>query len=219
METWSVAVNRSRRHLSFACVPLFAAAMAAFPRPAHADRITPPPVPENIQVEAGHKAYFVGHAFGTQNYICLPSSNSPTGFAWTLFGPQANLFNDAGRQVMTHFSSANAEEVDNPVRPVWQHSKDTSAVWGRMVPNGSVAVPGAIPWLLIEVVRDEEGPSGGSKMTVTTFIQRLNTVGGTAPATGCAGYGDIGQRKYVPYEADYFFYKAERSHGKESDEF
>jgi hypothetical protein len=198
---------------------LAAAMSVALPRAAHADPITPPPVPPNIQVAEGHRASFVGHAFGTQNYICLPSSTSPTGFAWTLFGPQANLFNDAGRQVMTHFSSANAEEVDDPVRPVWQHSKDTSAVWGKMVLNGSVAVPGAIPWLLIEVVRDDEGATGGSKMTVTTFIQRLNTIGGTAPATGCAGYGDIGQRKYVPYEADYFFYKAEGSESDETDEF
>jgi hypothetical protein len=218
METWSVAVNRSRRHLSFACVPLFAAAMTAFPRPAHADRITPPPVPENIQVEADHKAYFVGHAFGTQNYVCLPSSSSPTGFAWTLFGPQANLFNDADRQITTHFSRPNPDENDT-VRPVWQHSRDTSSVMARMVPNGFVKVPGAIDWLLLEVIRTEEGPTGGDKLKGTTFIQRLNTVGGVAPATGCTQLAEVGNRQYVPYAADYFFYRQDRRHDDESGDF
>ena len=70
------------------------------PQLAHADQVTPPPVPANLQVEAGHQAFLEGHAVGTQNYICLPSGS---GFAWTLFGPQATLFNDDDKQVITHF--------------------------------------------------------------------------------------------------------------------
>ena len=45
---------------------------------------------------------------------------------------------------------------------------------------------GAIPWLLLQVVGAEPGPTGGDKLTGTTFIQRLNTSGGIAPSTGCA---------------------------------
>jgi hypothetical protein len=72
-----------RRTLSTACV-LALAGVRGPPGPI-ASR---PSVPENIQVPEGHKAYFVGRAFGTQNYICLLAGS---GVAWTLFGPQANL--------------------------------------------------------------------------------------------------------------------------------
>ena len=52
-----------------------------------------------------------------------------------------------------------------------------------------------------------EGPSGGDNLTETTFIQRLNTIGGLAPATGCGALSDVGNEAFVPYTADYFFYK------------
>ena len=42
----------------------------------------------------------------------------------------------------------------------------------------------------------------------TTFIQRLNTVGGSAPETGCDIPTDVGRKAFVPYRANYFFYKA-----------
>jgi hypothetical protein len=35
----------------------------------------------------------------------------------------------------------------------------------------------------------------------------LNTEGGVAPSTGCAVPTDIGNKEFVPYKADYFFYK------------
>jgi len=43
---------------------------------------------------------------------------------------------------------------------------------------------------------------------VTTFVQRVNTEGGVAPATGCAQLADVGKKAFVPYKADYIFYKA-----------
>jgi hypothetical protein len=43
-------------------------------------------------------------------------------------------------------------------------------------------------------------------MTQITFIQRLNTKGGSAPAIGCAVPGDVGKQTLVPYSADYFFF-------------
>ena len=35
-----------------------------------------PAVPANLEVPAGHSVFLVGHASGTQNYICLPSDRS-----------------------------------------------------------------------------------------------------------------------------------------------
>ena len=38
------------------------------------DTVTPPPVPSDLVVPAGKKAFLIGHAYGTQNYLCLPST-------------------------------------------------------------------------------------------------------------------------------------------------
>jgi len=44
-------------------------------------------------------------------------------------------------------------------------------------------------------------------MTKTTFIQRLNTKGGSAPADGCSTPADVGNQTLVPYTADYYFFR------------
>jgi hypothetical protein len=187
--------------LLIACAAALAVAFTvSLPQPAHAD-----PVPDNIQVPAGNTVFLEGHAVGTQNYICLPSSS---GFAWTFFGPQATLFDDDDEQVITHFLSPNPFESGTP-RATWQHSRDTSTVWAMAIASSSdpdFVARGAIPWLLLQVVGAQEGPTGGDKLTATTFIQRLNTLGGVAPSTGCTR-STVGNKALVPYEADYFFYK------------
>lgn len=66
--------------------------------------------------------------------------------------------------------------------------------------------PGAIPWLLLKVVGSEPGPTGGDRLTVTTYMQRVNTMGGLAPSIGCTLAEDVGKREFVQYEADYVFY-------------
>ena len=196
----------TRRIMLVACVPVLAAAFTlALPRPAHARRVTPPRVPASIQAPAGSRAFLEGHAAGTQNYVCLPSSS---GFIWTFFGPQATLFNDDYDQVISHFLSPNPFEGGTP-RATWQSSRDTSTVWA--VSNVSSAdpkfvAPGAIPWLLLQVMT-LNGPTGGHQLAATIAIQRVNTSGGTAPATGCSLPADVGKKALVPYTADYFFYK------------
>lgn len=203
----------THRPLMLACVAALAAALiASLPQPVHANPdVEPPPVPSVLQPPAGHQVFLVGHAVGTQQYFCKFSG---AGFAWTQFGPQATLFKKNGKAIMTHFQSSNPfESPDHPVetgkaRPTWQDSKDASAVWAAPVPNASVTVtPDAIPWLLLEVVGAQPGPTGGEAMTRASFIQRLNTTAGRAPATGCAEAADIGKKVLVPYTADYFFYE------------
>ena len=171
--------------------------------------ITPPRVPANIQVPAGNKVFLVGHAVGTQNYVCLPSG---TGFNFVLFTPQATLFSDHDKQVTTHYFSPNPFE-GGTIRATWQHSRDTSTVWGQTIQSSSdpnFVAPGAIPWLLLQRVGAKDGPSGGDTLTATTFIQRLNTSGGVAPSTGCSSSTNVGNQAFVPYMADYFFYQRAR---------
>ena len=197
----------TRRILFIACATALAVAFTvSLSQPAHAAQVTPPPVPADIQVQAGEKAFFEGHAVGTQNYICLPSGTS---FAWIFFAPQATLFNDKDEQVITHFLSPNPFE-SGTLRATWQHSRDTSTVWALAIASSSdpaYVAPGAIPWLLLDVIDAQEGPTGGQKLTVTTSIQRVNTSGGVAPLTGCTLATDVGKKAFVPYTADYFFYK------------
>ena len=178
---------------------VLAVAFKVLPPPAHAAQATPPPVPFGIQVAAGNHAFLEGAAIGTQDYICLPSG---AGFAWTFFGPQATLFNEHDKQIITYFLSPNPFENGTP-RVTWQDSEDTSKVWGMTIAS-VVVEPGAIPWLLVEVVGAQDGPTGGDELLETTFIQRLNTAGGVAPTTPCT----VGMMALVPYSAEYFFYKA-----------
>ena len=187
----------------------FAVAIAvALPQTARAEKIQPPAVPANIEVGASYEPFLVGHATGTQNYVCLPQGS---GYAFVLFTPEATLFSKSGKQLTTHFFSPNPDE-NGTIRATWQHSRDTSAVWGRVQPGNSSSdpayvAPGAIAWLLVTVVGAEEGPGGGEALTDAKFIHRVNTAGGLAPSTGCSSAADVGRTAFVPYTTDYIFYK------------
>jgi hypothetical protein len=128
-----------------------------------------------------------------------------------LFTPEATLFSDQADQLTTHFFSPNPVE-GGIVRATWQDSRDTSIVWARAI--ASVADPnesGAIAWVLLQTAGTKVGPTGGNTLSRTTFVQRVNTVGGSAPATGCDVPTDTGHKAFVPYTADYVFYKAPSS--------
>jgi hypothetical protein len=185
----------------------FVAALAiAAPMAATAGGIVPPAVPSNLVVPEGNKPFAIAHAVGTQNYVCLPDGAS---VKWILFGPQATLFDNDGGQVATHFLSPNPAE-NGAARPTWQESRDTSAVWAAKQEESNdpqFVAPGAIKWFLLRVVGSQYGPDWGDRLAKTTFIQRVNTLGGLAPATGCATLSDIGQTRLAPYTADYVFYQ------------
>ncbi|HEV7735176.1 MAG TPA: DUF3455 domain-containing protein [Candidatus Binatia bacterium] len=201
----SLATSSGRRASSRAA--LIGAVLAMSPLTLDARPVTPPPVPGDIVVSAEHKPFLIGHAVGTQNYVCLPSSG-PSPFAWTLFGPQATVFDDHDRQIATHFLSPNPDEAGTP-RARW-HSQDSSSVWAVRDASSSDAdyvAPGAIPWFRLRVVGTDAGPDGGRRLTETTWLQRINTSGGVAPATGCAQSTDVGKVELIPYAADYVFFK------------
>jgi hypothetical protein len=178
-------------------------------------RPVPPAVPDAIKVEPGYKPFLAAHAVGTQGYVCIAVGST---YGWTPFGPQATLYNEEGEQILTHFLSPTPYSL--PPNPTWQHSRDSSIVWGEKIGSSSdsnFVAPGAIPWLLLEAVVVGDGPTGGDRLLPTRFIQRLNTVDGMPPSSGCAAPGNIGQRALVPYEADYFFYKEKARSQTDSD--
>src|SRR5215471_5341121 len=113
---------------------------------AAAQTVTPPPTPTTITPPAGNTAYAVGHAFGSQGYVCLPDPKNG-GTSWTINAarPEATLFvNVFGQpvQIITHFASIDANPNQNATLPVslggnatWQSSFDTSKVWAKAVGN------------------------------------------------------------------------------------
>ena len=187
--------------------------------------IPTPTTPERITPPAGTFAFLLGRGVGTQGYVCLPG---PTGgVSWTVNNarPEATLFTHIfGEevQIITHFLSPVVNPNDIGPKPprfgdvTWQSSFDSSRVWAQKkdfitagtdasCPNG-----GSIDCLLLQVIGFDEGPAGGKSLTKTTFIQRLNTKGGSAPAnpaTGCLASTDVGHQLLVPYSADYFFFR------------
>jgi uncharacterized protein DUF3455 len=181
----------------------------ALPSAGRAGEVTPPAVPPGLEVPAGNKAFLVGHAVGTQNYFC--TTTAAGGFAWKLFTPQATLFDDSGKEVITHFFSPNPIE-DGAIRATWQHARDTSTFWGKLFADPSTdpafVAPGAVAWVVLARAGVQNGPTGGGTLAVATFVQRVNTDGGVAPATGCAAPENVGATAFVPYTADYVFYRA-----------
>jgi hypothetical protein len=164
-----------------------------------------PSVPSNLEVPAGARLFLKAQASGTQNYICLAAG-------WSFMGPQATLFvntrflhTQISYQVATHYLSANPAENGTP-RPFWQSSVDTSRVSAKSIANSSdpeFVAQGAIPWLLLQVVLSQRGPSGGSMISDAAYVQRINTSGGLMPTTACT----VGDMSFVPYTADYYFYR------------
>jgi hypothetical protein len=197
-------------HRTYSLVVAGALALSLAPSAASAQ--SPPQVPANLQVPAGNELFLGGRAVGTQNYICLVSAK---GFAWRFLGPQATVFisvnGDLQQQITSHYLSLNPAEGLN--RPTWQSSSDSSLVWGSVVQpstDPNYVAPGAIPWLLLETAGVANGPTNGALMTQTTFIHRVNTAGGIAPAAGCSQASEVGALALVPYTTDYFFYRPSR---------
>jgi hypothetical protein len=137
------------------------------------------------------KLFLVVHAIGVQKYTCQPNGT------WLFTDPEAVLYktNGAPKAIGTHFLNFATG------RPVWQLKDGSSVEAARFAAASGGA--GNIPWLLLQAVATSAGP-GGDRLTHTTWVQRLNTVGGVAPTGTCTP----GDQIAVPYTADYFFWKA-----------
>jgi hypothetical protein len=149
----------------------------------------PPAVPADIEVTGDYKLFLVGHAVGVQSYPCSATSS---GYAWGASTPQANLYDDGGKLLMTHFGG-----------PTWQ-ARDGSKAIGQVVARATV--PNAIPWLRLSAT----GSAGvdGDRLAGTKFIQRIATTGGLAPAAADCDAATLGTVRAIPYTADYYFWKA-----------
>ncbi len=193
---------------------------------ASAQKLSTPETSNAITPPAGNSAFLVGHAQGTQGYVCLPTSPGASSASWTVKGarPEATLFTGFlgfDVQLITHFLSPVTKPNDNAPNPLpfgnatWQSSLDSSKVWAQtlhaVAAGSEPACPnnGAIACLLLQSIGTDQGPTGGKLLSKTTFVQRLNTKGGSAPADGCSDSNDVGKQTLVPYSADYYFFRAD----------
>jgi hypothetical protein len=155
--------------------------------------LTPPSVPAALVVPAGAvlKAHY--HAAGVQIYTCTASgggtSGSPASYAWTLKAPNAVLTDVDGVQQGTHGAG-----------PSWT-SNDGSVANGTKIAGVDAPVSGAIQWLLLRV----SSTSGTGVFSDVTYVQRVSTAGGVAPASGCDST-TAGMDASVGYSAEYYFY-------------
>jgi hypothetical protein len=75
---------------------------------------------------------------------------------------------------------------------------DGSRVVGSLRARADAPASGAIPWLLLST----QSTGAPGVLSAVSFIQRVNTEGGMAPAEGC-GAASIGRQTRVGYRADY----------------
>ena len=151
---------------------------------------SPPSVPTGIDAPAGNKVFLVGHAVGVQIYACGATAS---GYGWSFVAPRADLYDDQGKVIATHFAG-----------PTWQ-AKDGSYVKGQVV-NRATVDSTSIPWLLLSATKATG--ADGDRLAETTYIQRVATVGGLAPAAAACSAATAGMVEEVPYLADYYFWKA-----------
>ena len=146
--------------------------------------------PKEVTPPAGHKAALTLVGVGTLAYECKAVADKPGAFAWTFAGPDAKLLDANKKEAGKYYAG-----------PTWE-ANDGSKVTGKQLAV-SPGAAGAIPLQLVEAA-----PSiGKGAMNDVTYIQRLNTVGGVAPATPACTAANVGTKTSVGYSADYVFFK------------
>lgn len=151
-----------------------------------------PEVPSEISAARFQRPILKARGVGAQIYTCRANpgqAGDAASYGWVLKAPAASLLDERGATIGRHYEG-----------PTWELN-DGSKVVG--LAQASVAAPGgdAIPWLRLAVVRN----GGAGALAAVRAVQRVETVGGKAPAAGCdAGAQDTEVR--VAYEATYYFY-------------
>ena len=139
---------------------------------------------DSLQVEAGNVVAAWAYAEGVQIYKWTVNG-------WAFQRPEAVLYSGNAEDdevIGTHYAG-----------PTWE-SNSGSKVMARRIRDPYTPDASAIPWLLLQAT-SSEGPGLFHRVT---FIQRLFTTGGIAPAYE----GEfIGQEVGVPYTAWYVFYR------------
>jgi len=155
--------------------------------------ISPPQVPDNLKVPAGQTVLLKALGKGVQIYGCKAKPGDPGKFEWSFKAPEADLTNEHGDKIAKHYAG-----------PTWE-ANDGSKVVGEKKAETPAPRPGAVPWLLLKAKTNE----GTGTFARVTYIQRVDTEGGVAPAAGC-DQAHVTTEVRVDYRANYYFYAPQR---------
>ena len=191
--TSSINIHRVRSHvapIAKLAAPIVALFLCATAWPASAESEAGNRAPElpslacdSLNVPDGYRVSLHAYALGVQIYQW-------DGAKWVFVAPAAGLYADPcyEGQIGIHYAG-----------PTWEANDGSRVVGTRLA--GCTPNRGAIPWLKLGAVSN----AGHGRFAQVTFIQRVNTVGGTAPAEAGLFVGDEAR---VPYTAEYYFYRA-----------
>ncbi|MBV9860512.1 MAG: DUF3455 domain-containing protein [Alphaproteobacteria bacterium] len=183
---WSTAVAGALAAIGLAFSGLLAIG------PASAQPTPGTVVPPELQPPGPAVVGLRANARGVQVYDCALNAQGG-GYGWVLKGPDAVLYDEAGAVVAKHYAG-----------PTWE-ARDGSKVVGEVVAHLDAPGHAGVPWLLL---RGKPAEQPGT-LAAVTYIQRIDTQGGLAPATGCdADHQNAEER--APYNATYVFYRAPR---------
>lgn len=141
-------------------------------------------VPENSP--AGNERVATYYAEGVQKYKAqVKAGTSPATYEWVFVAPQADLYDASNNKVGTHGAG-----------PFWQVSAADSIFAQHFSPAKTIASPdgNGIDWLLL---MPKAGKTPTGIFSNVSYIQRIATVGGKAPAASPASAGETAEVKYT----------------------
>jgi Protein of unknown function (DUF3455) len=148
-------------------------------------------LPATVQVPAGNAVAMETVGTGLITYECRVKANAGDQFEWVFVGPDAKLWDRSGKEVGKYYGPP----------ATWQ-SNDGSKLTGAQVAVAP-AQAGSIPLQLVKA-----NPAvGDGAMKGVSYIQRVATQGGVAPAKACDA-GSQRSKETVKYQADYIFWRA-----------
>lgn len=165
-----------------ACAPMSNKSMASFSQAS---------LPTAVQVPAGHAVAMETVGAGSITYECRAKKDMVSEHEWLFIGPDAKLMDRKGMQLGRYWGP-----------PATWENNDGSKVTATQVavaPAGTGNIP-------LQLVKANPATGMGAMQNVS-YIQRVATRGGVAPAMAC-GAANMGQKQVVQYQADYIFWKA-----------
>lgn len=155
--------------------------------------VSPPHAPQISGVPDGQTVLLKALGKGVQIYDCMATVADPSKLAWSFKAPEADLTNENGEKIAKHYTG-----------PTWE-ANDGSKVVGEVLKKADAPRPGAVPWLLLKAKKNE----GTGTFARVSYIQRVDTEGGVAPAAGC-DQAHVNTKVRVDYRANYYFYGPQR---------
>ncbi|MCJ0762448.1 DUF3455 domain-containing protein [Variovorax terrae] len=169
-------------------VALLAAACASGPAPM---KYSQNDLPDAVKVPAGHQVAMETVGVGEITYECRVKTGMAGQYEWFFVGPDARLLDRSGRHVGRYYGP-----------PATWENLDGSRLTGAQVavaPAGAGSIP-------LQLVKGSPATGAGAMQGVS-YIQRVATQGGVAPASACDA-ASLGQKQVVKYQADYIFWRA-----------